>query len=279
MLDAPAVPDEQLGGPRCRAQKAIDNSRLADPGLSRDEHEPPLPGTRLVEQPLEMSELALATGGPFHTRAANRLGGAIRGRGGLGDGSSSRSVERRVLPEHAPLEILQPGGRVDPELLVEHAPERLIDVERFCVPTRPVEGEHLLRAQPLAQRMAGDQGLELPDDVRVIAEREIGLDPPLQRRRPLLLEARPLVAREGLRELRQGRATPEPESPSKQLGRGAGVSVGERLAPRRDEPLKPPEIELLVGDFEHVAGRPRLQPGLGQRLPQLRDVDLHHLLR
>ena len=43
-----------------------------------------------------------------------------------------------------------------------------------------VEGEHLLTPQPLAERMASDERLELARELGVAAEREIGVDPLLE---------------------------------------------------------------------------------------------------
>ena len=62
------------------------------------------------------------------------------------------------------------------------------------------------------------QGLELADDVGVAPEREVGVDPLLQRGQAELLQAGALVAREGLRELRERWAAPQCERLPKELG-------------------------------------------------------------
>jgi hypothetical protein len=197
-----------LGG----GEETLDDRGLADPGLARDEHQPPLTGPGLCEQPLELNELAraacrrLGDGGrnPWRSRPLGRHPWCVCG--------SAGGVERRVLLEHAPLEIPQRRWRLDPELVVEHAPERLIRIECLCVSPRPIQGEHVLGAEPFAQRMTGDQALQLTDDISMIAKREICLDPPLERRCPKLFQTRALVACEGLRELRQCRPPPERKS-------------------------------------------------------------------
>ena len=138
----------------------------------------------------------------------------------------------------------------------------------------------MLRAEPLAQRMLRDQRLELADDVAVMPERQVGLDPPLERGEAQLLEARALVPCERLRELGQRGPAPERERVAQQLARLLGhrpcasacASVGDRA-------LEAGEVELVVADLEQVAGSTRVEPRLRQRLAQLRDVDLHHLLR
>jgi hypothetical protein len=55
-------------------------------------------------------------------------------------------VERRILDQDRPLEIVDPAGRLDAELLDEHAPRVLVDLERLCLSARAVEREHQLAA-------------------------------------------------------------------------------------------------------------------------------------
>ena len=75
-----------------------------------------------------------------------------------------------------------------PEALDERLPRLAVDLERLGLAARAVEREHLLAAQPLAQRVLGDERLELGDERRVPPERELGVDPLLERREPQLLE-------------------------------------------------------------------------------------------
>ena len=137
----------------------------------------------------------------------------------------------------------------------------------------------MLRAEPLAQRVLGDQRLELADHVAVMPEREVGLDPPFERGEAELLEARALVPGERLRELGECRPAPERERVAQQLPRLPGIALRERLPAVGDRALEAGQVELVVADLEQVAGSACLQPRLRKRLPQLRDVDLHHLLR
>jgi len=64
----------------------------------------------------------------------------------------------------------------------------VIDLERFGVAGGSVEGEHQLPAQPLAVPVLGHERLELADQLAVVPEREIGLDPVLECCRPELLK-------------------------------------------------------------------------------------------
>ena len=110
-----------------------------------------------------------------------RLGGSF-GRAGRG------RRDRRVLPKDRPLEFLQPGARVDAELLEQRRSPVAIGLEGFGLPPRSVEGEHQLAAQPLAKGMLGHEGLELADELAVAAEREVGVDSAFERRDTQFLE-------------------------------------------------------------------------------------------
>ena len=90
----------------------------------------------------------------------------------------------------------RPAG-LDPELLDQRPARVAVDVERLGLATRAVEREHELAAQALAQRVLGDQRLELADELGVAAERELGVDALLERRHAQLLEARDLRLGEG----------------------------------------------------------------------------------
>ena len=87
----------------------------------------------------------------------------------------------------------------------------LVTGKGIGLPARPVEREHVLRAKAFAQRMTGDQRLELTDHVAVPAQRQLGFDAPLERGEAQLLEATALGSRERLRELGERRAAPETE--------------------------------------------------------------------
>ena len=136
----------------------------------------------------------------------------------------------------------------------------------------------MLRADALAKRVLGDQRFELTDHVAVMAEREVGLDPPLERDEAELLETRALVSRERFRELGERGPTPERERLAEQFSRLPGIALRERMASVGESALEPGQVELVVAHLERVARTPGVQPWFGKRLAQVRDVDLHHLL-
>ena len=123
-----------------------------------------------------------------------------------------RRRQLRILPQHLPLELLQLRRGVEPELVGECEPRGAVDLERLGLPAAAIEREHQLAAQSLAERVGGDQGLELADERRVAAELELGVDPLLERGEAQLVEPRGLEAREVLLvEIGERGAAPEGE--------------------------------------------------------------------
>ena len=153
-----------------------------------------------------------------------------------------RRLEGRVLLQHLPLELAKRSGGLDPHLVGKRPPKRLVARERLRVPAGPVEREHVLQAEALAKRVLGDQRFELADHVAVMAEREVGLDPLLERGQAELLETRALVPGERLRDLGQRgpaperkRVTPAAPSPS---GHRLPRAPGERRRPQRSKRVR-----------------------------------------
>src|SRR5438093_2112301 len=128
--------------------------------------------------------------------------------------------------------------------------------------------------------MAPDERLELADEIAVPPEQKVGFEPALKRVDPKLLEPRSLRRCERLRrELRGRRPTPQLERCAKAGGcllRSTGFETGPSL---RNEALEAVQVELVRLELEGISGRARVQQPRRQHLSQLRDVDLHHLLR
>ena len=89
-------------------------------------------------------------------------------------------IQRRVLPKDRPLQLLERRARVDPELVDERPARILVGVKRLRLPTRPVQRRHQIPPQALAERVLGDQRLELSDQLVVAPEDEVGVDPELR---------------------------------------------------------------------------------------------------
>jgi hypothetical protein len=93
-------------------------------------------------------------------------------------------LEPRILAQDRAVQLLQRRAGLDPELVDQHTPGVVIDLERFGLPARAVEREHQVAAKPFAKRMLVGEGLELSDQVAVTACFELRLDPVLERREP-----------------------------------------------------------------------------------------------
>ena len=137
-----------------------------------------------------------------------------------------------------------------------------------------IEGQHLLCSKALAVRLLADERVELGDDDGVPSEREIGVDPLLERRKVSLLE----LCRRALRkrlviELGQRNVAPESERLVEQ--RGPSDRVGRRPS-LGSETVEAAEVERTRLDLEHVPGCPSGQRRVSvpERLAQPGDVDL-----
>ncbi len=99
-------------------------------------------------------------------------------------GSWSGHLKRqgRILFEDCSLELAQALPGLDAELLDELAPGVLVDLQRVGLAVRAIQGKHQLRSEVLSVGVVVDQRLELPDHLRMAADRQLGLDQLLERR-------------------------------------------------------------------------------------------------
>jgi hypothetical protein len=91
------------------------------------------------------------------------------------------SFERRVLGEDRGLEASQLLPRLQPELRHESAPGASVGGQRLHLSARAKEREHVLRDQPLAVRVAGDELFELRHEGHMASERQLGVGAVLDR--------------------------------------------------------------------------------------------------
>ena len=91
-------------------------------------------------------------------------------------------------------------------------PHVVIRRERIGLTARAIEREHELAREPLAKRVLARRGLELPDELGIRTELELGRDALLERPEPQLLEPVDLGLGELLQlRVRERRAAPERE--------------------------------------------------------------------
>ena len=200
-----------------------------------------------------------------------------------GGRAGRRSVERRVLPQHSALELLQLRARVEPELLAEQDTALTVDGECFGLAVRAIQSQHQLSAQPLAQRVPGDERFEFRHQRLVASEREFSLHSLFDVTGAQLLQPLHVGTRERL-ELKVSKRSAVPERLRlPQLG-GCELwfpRVERTLAVGR-QPLEAGEVELIGCDPQHVAGCQGDEPDLAiavasQRLAQPRQVGIQRV--
>jgi hypothetical protein len=90
--------------------------------------------------------------------------------------SVGNRIQPWVLSKDRLLELAEGTARLDAELLDEGAAGVLIARERLGLASRPVESQHQLSSQALAQGVFGDERLERADAGPVASEGELGLE-------------------------------------------------------------------------------------------------------
>ena len=151
-----------------------------------------------------------------------------------------RRRQRRVVAQDRLLELAQLDRRLDPELLHERPSRGLVGGERVRLPARPVQRQHQLAAQPLPVGVLAHQPLEIANHLRLPAERQLRLDPPLDRADVQLFQAGDLRLRERVvpkvaqrrpppqRQRLAQPPGPEPQSPAEIAARPSSASRSNR---------------------------------------------------
>jgi len=155
-------------------------------------------------------------------------------------------------------ERLERLPRLDSQLVDQGVAGNAVDLERLGLPPRAVEREHPLRAESLLKRVSPGQRLELADQLRVPAEREIRLDALGERGHPELLQAVDLGTGKALvDELGQGEAAPERERRQQARGRGLRLVRRQRPPAGLQELGETVDVELARLDAKLVAAAAR----------------------
>lgn len=147
---------------------------------------------------------------------------------------------------------------------------RAVAGERIRLTAGTIEGEHQLPAKPLAQRLLGDEPLEIGDHLAVAPECEIEVEQLLHAAEAELLEPRRLVVHDRfVEQIGEGRAAPERECPAEQRARHAPVAVGKSASRVHRELLEARGVEFTGLHQKRVARRTAHQTTVGQRAPEL----------
>ena len=180
-----------------------------------------------------------------------------------------------VLAQDRRLERAQVRRRLDAEPFDERAVRVAVGGERVGLAAGAVERQHQLAAQALPQRMCLDQRLELPGDLGVAADREIGLDALAEAADPQILQPRDLGLREALvGDVGERRPAPQLE---RRAERRRGVprhAARQLLAPAPQLRLEAVGVERARCEPHGVAAALGAHELLADRRPQPRHHDL-----
>ena len=131
---------------------------------------------------------------------------------------------------------MERSARVEAELGGENPAPLRERLERLGLAAAPVERDHQLSSEPLAERLTTDALLELADELGVPPEGQVGLDPILERGGALLLEPSDMRLRERLvGQIGERRAAPEAEGVTQAVRRLRCVTARQRASRRRHE--------------------------------------------
>ena len=188
-------------------------------------------------------------------------------------------VECGVLAQDRVVQAAELGRRLDADLVDQSPPRVAIGLERLGLPPAPVQREHPLPVEPLAERVLRQQRIDLADDLLMAARSQVGLDRQLLGGQAQLLEPPDLGHRERLvGDIRQRIAAKQRERlASRSVRRPAVLCRPGRLG---DEPLEAADVHELAVDPQLVpapAGEDLGAAVVGQHLAQAPDVVLHHL--
>ena len=137
------------------------------------------------------------------------------------------------------------------------AARRPVGLERLRLAARAVQREHQLAAQPLAQRVLGDERLELADELGVPPQREVGVDPGLQRGEAQLVQPRDRRPRANGSSARSASGGPRHSASASRRARRRARPAASAARPR-DELLEAVEVELARLDAQQVARAARV---------------------
>ena len=232
-------------------RQLLRQAALADPGLARQA------GTAARGRRMRPRRRPAAPPAPVRARRTRPPAAPRRPRAGRA------RLERGVLVENRLVQLTQPRARLDAELVDQRAARRAVGLERVRLAPGPVQGHQQLPAQALAQRLLVDERLELGDELRTAAEREVGVDAVLERREPQLLQPpdlgleERLVGRDRRAAARARARAPRAACAAAVAGSAAARAVG-------SEALEAEQVEPVLRDPQLVARR-RGSRGRGSR--------------
>ena len=266
-LQAPPREDERAALPRDLGDVA-QQRRLPDPRLADDDHDPTRSGGSGRDVVAQRAQLPVPP-------AQRRRTASDRERG-------VRRSERRVLGQHALVELPCLRTGLDAEIVAQVVAQAREHLQRLCVATLTAQRQHHLGPATLAQRVLVEHPGELVEGGAEAVPSDLRVDEILSGGLVQLVQAATLLAGEVLvRELREGASPPQPERGAQQ-SRCRSRIVCCAHSGFRDPAVGDVRIERARSDDEPVAGRLGPDPDPARRLQgraQPQDVVLQRLDR
>ena len=152
-----------------------------------------------------------------------------------------RPFERGILAQDAGVQFAQLRAGLDPKLVDQGVTQLAVGAQRVGLSAGPVQRQHPLGPEPLAERMGRGQALELRDELTVPAAGQQRLAARFERGQPLLVQPACLrpQRRRGVQVGQRGPA-PQAQGLIQRLRCGGGVARRQGHVPRGGEPLEPP---------------------------------------
>ena len=130
-------------------------------------------------------------------------------------------------------------------------------LERVRLASAPIERQHQLSPQALAERALLQRSADRRTDVAVLAQRESRLEPLLQRVEPQRVQPRGLRRRpRGLRQAQQRRPAPEGERVGDRVRGSTCITGAERAARSRKQLLELGRVDHRPVERVPVGGEP-----------------------
>ena len=161
-------------------------------------------------------------------------------------------------------EALQLLTGLEAELFVEDRACASVGRERIGLAFRSIQGEHQLPPQPLAVRVLADQAFQLIDQLRILAERQVGLNAIFERRQPKILQALGLQSQGPfVVQPCEGMAPPQLEGLGQARRRSTSRPAFKRLVSLPREPFETVRIHGIAAHVERVARGAARDRGIG----------------
>src|SRR5207302_5507232 len=162
--------------------------------------------------------------------------------------------EGGVLLEDRTLELLEWPARLKAQLLPQQLARLPVFRERVGLPTSAIQREHQLPPEPLLQWVRGHERFEFRDQLVVASERQVRLDPILERREPRLPQPPNRILRERfVGEVSKRLASPQRQRRAEPVLGARRIAVAKRTPPFSTKRLELSDVDIFGRDREPIA--------------------------